>query len=105
VQLPIYRFYNGTQLSVDWAFVPVRPCASEACGRLARFTQGENNEARELPHFKGRLRIVIGDGIVDLTRRIGRKFPDLRALLAGGALAQAEKIAKAPRKPISSFPR
>jgi len=21
VQLPIYRFYNGTQLSVDWAFV------------------------------------------------------------------------------------
>ncbi len=21
VQLPLYRFYNGTQLSVDWAFV------------------------------------------------------------------------------------
>jgi hypothetical protein len=21
VQLPIYRFYNGTQLSVNWAFV------------------------------------------------------------------------------------
>src|SRR5205809_7114892 len=42
--------------------------------------------------------VVTGDGIVDLTRRIGRKFPDLRALLAGGALAQAEKIAKAAKK-------
>ena len=39
----------------------------------------------------------MNDGIVDLTRRIGRKFPDLRALLAGGALAQAEKIAKAAK--------
>jgi len=28
--------------------------------------------------------IVIGDGIVDLTRRIGTKYPDLRALLAAG---------------------
>ncbi len=42
--------------------------------------------------------IVIDDGIVDLTRRIGKKYPDLRALLAGGALAQAEKIAKAAKK-------
>jgi len=42
--------------------------------------------------------VVMSDGIVDLTRRIGRKFPDLRALLAGGALAQAEKIAKAAKK-------
>src|SRR5437764_12462640 len=42
--------------------------------------------------------VVMTDGIVDLTRRIGRKFPDLRALLAGGALAQAEKIAKAAKK-------
>src|SRR2546428_14192713 len=42
--------------------------------------------------------VVTGDGIVDLTRRIGRKYPDLRALLAGGALAQAEKIAKAAKK-------
>src|SRR6266516_6799293 len=42
--------------------------------------------------------VVTGDGIVDLTRRIGRKFPDLRALLAGGALAQAKKIAKAAKK-------
>src|SRR5256885_2243223 len=42
--------------------------------------------------------VVMNDGIVDLTRRIGRKFPDLRALLAGGALAQAEKIAKAAKK-------
>ena len=42
--------------------------------------------------------VVTGDGIVDLTRRVGRKYPDLRALLAGGALAQAEKIAKAAKK-------
>jgi 2-keto-4-pentenoate hydratase/2-oxohepta-3-ene-1,7-dioic acid hydratase in catechol pathway len=43
--------------------------------------------------------VVDGDGIVDLTRRIGRKYPDLRALLAGNALAQAQKIAKAAKKP------
>src|SRR3981081_3471305 len=42
--------------------------------------------------------VVIGDGIVDLTRRVGKKYPDLRALLAGGALAQAEKIAKGAKK-------
>ena len=38
------------------------------------------------------------DGIVDLTRRIGKKYPDLRALLAGNALAQAQKIAKSAKK-------
>ena len=42
--------------------------------------------------------IVAGDGIVDLTRRIGKKFPDLRALLAGNGLAQAQKIAKTAKK-------
>ncbi len=42
--------------------------------------------------------VVTNDGIVDLTRRLGRKYPDLRALLAGGALAQAEKIAKGAKK-------
>src|SRR5260221_8465084 len=42
--------------------------------------------------------VVVGDGIVDLTRRIGKKYPDLRALLAGGALAQAEKISKSTKK-------
>src|SRR5712691_11782097 len=42
--------------------------------------------------------IVTDDGIVDLTRRLGKKYPDLRALLAGGALAQAEKIAKGAKK-------
>src|SRR3977135_526511 len=42
--------------------------------------------------------VVRDDGVVDLTRRIGKKYPDLRALLAGGALAQAEKIAKAAKK-------
>ena len=43
--------------------------------------------------------VVRDDGIVDLTRRIGKKFPDLRALLAGNALAQAQRIAKAAKKP------
>jgi 2-keto-4-pentenoate hydratase/2-oxohepta-3-ene-1,7-dioic acid hydratase in catechol pathway len=43
--------------------------------------------------------IVTADGIVDLARRIGRKYPDLRALLAGNALSQAQKIAKAVKKP------
>src|SRR5258708_4100499 len=42
--------------------------------------------------------VVMNDGIVDLTRRIGTKYPDLRALLAGGALAQAEKISKGAKK-------
>lgn len=42
--------------------------------------------------------VVADDGIVDLTRRIGRKYPDLRALIAGGALVQAQKIAKAAKK-------
>jgi 2-keto-4-pentenoate hydratase/2-oxohepta-3-ene-1,7-dioic acid hydratase in catechol pathway len=43
--------------------------------------------------------VVAGDGIVDLTRRIGKKYPDLRALIAGNGLAQAQKIAKAAKKP------
>ena len=43
--------------------------------------------------------VVRDDGIVDLTRRIGKKYPDLRALLAGNALAAAQKIAKAAKKP------
>src|SRR5256886_1492534 len=42
--------------------------------------------------------VVMGDGVVDLTRRIGRKYPDLRAVLAGGALTLGEKIAKAAKK-------
>jgi 2-keto-4-pentenoate hydratase/2-oxohepta-3-ene-1,7-dioic acid hydratase in catechol pathway len=41
--------------------------------------------------------VVTDSGIVDLTRRMGKKYPDLRALLAAGALKQAEKIAKGAR--------
>lgn len=33
---------------------------------------------------------VVGDGIIDLSRRVGARYPDIRALLAGGALAQAQ---------------
>ncbi|HEY5291271.1 MAG TPA: fumarylacetoacetate hydrolase family protein [Burkholderiales bacterium] len=34
---------------------------------------------------------VVGDGIIDLSRRIGARYRDIRALLAGGALEQAQK--------------
>jgi len=42
--------------------------------------------------------VVTDGGIVDLTRRIGKKYPDLRALLEGNALAAAQKAAKAAKK-------
>jgi len=42
--------------------------------------------------------IVRDDGIVDLRKRIGRKYPDLRALLAGNGIALAQKTAKAAKK-------
>jgi 2-keto-4-pentenoate hydratase/2-oxohepta-3-ene-1,7-dioic acid hydratase in catechol pathway len=42
--------------------------------------------------------VVAEDGIVDLTRRLDRKFPDLRSLIAGNGLALAQKIAKAAKK-------
>ncbi len=35
--------------------------------------------------------IVTGQGVVDLTRRLGTKYPDLRALLAAGALPEAQQ--------------
>ena len=35
--------------------------------------------------------VVTGQGVVDLTRRIGSKYPDLRALLAGDGLADARQ--------------
>ncbi|MBV8045651.1 MAG: fumarylacetoacetate hydrolase family protein, partial [Paludibacterium sp.] len=36
------------------------------------------------------------DGIVDLTRRLGHRYPDLKALLAAGALEEARAWADAP---------
>ena len=38
---------------------------------------------------------VVGDGIVDLSRRVGARYADLRALLAAGALAQAQQASAA----------
>ena len=35
--------------------------------------------------------IVTGQGVVDLTRRLGTKYPDLRAVLAAGALPEAQQ--------------
>lgn len=40
--------------------------------------------------------IVSGDGIVDLGRRLGNEYPDLRSLLAGDGLAKAAAIKDAP---------
>ncbi|MBK8064335.1 MAG: DUF2437 domain-containing protein, partial [Betaproteobacteria bacterium] len=37
--------------------------------------------------------IVVGDSIVDLTRRLGARFPDVRALLERNGLAEAQKAA------------
>jgi 2-keto-4-pentenoate hydratase/2-oxohepta-3-ene-1,7-dioic acid hydratase in catechol pathway len=38
--------------------------------------------------------VVTDKGVVDLTRRLGAKYPDLKALIAGNALAEAEKAAQ-----------
>ncbi len=38
--------------------------------------------------------IVTDRGIVDLTRRLGAKYPDLRALLTAGALEEAQSAAR-----------
>ncbi len=37
--------------------------------------------------------VVNHDGVVDLTRRLGSKYPDLRALLGADALAEARDVA------------
>jgi 2-keto-4-pentenoate hydratase/2-oxohepta-3-ene-1,7-dioic acid hydratase in catechol pathway len=42
--------------------------------------------------------VVTDGGIVDLTRRLGRKFPDLRSLIAGNGLGEARKIARGAKK-------
>jgi 2-keto-4-pentenoate hydratase/2-oxohepta-3-ene-1,7-dioic acid hydratase in catechol pathway len=41
---------------------------------------------------------VVGDGIIDLSRRIGVRYPDIRALLSGGGL-EAAKAAVAGQAP------
>jgi 5-carboxymethyl-2-hydroxymuconate isomerase len=66
-------------------------------------------------HIKGRdsYGLVVGDGVIDLGRRLDPHVPDLRALLAAGGLDRAAEIAaQAPadyalaevrlRKPISN---
>jgi 2-keto-4-pentenoate hydratase/2-oxohepta-3-ene-1,7-dioic acid hydratase in catechol pathway len=39
--------------------------------------------------------VAVGDGVIDLGRRLDARVPDLRALLAAGALGRAEQIAAA----------
>lgn len=41
---------------------------------------------------------VLGDGLVDLSRRLGGRFPDVRSLFAGNAIAEARDAADG-RKP------
>ena len=38
--------------------------------------------------------VVSGNGVVDLTPRLGSRYADLKALIAANALAEAEKAAK-----------
>jgi 2-keto-4-pentenoate hydratase/2-oxohepta-3-ene-1,7-dioic acid hydratase in catechol pathway len=40
--------------------------------------------------------IVIGDGVVDVGRRLGKKHPDLKSLLANGAIDEAAAFAAEP---------
>ena len=37
---------------------------------------------------------AFGDGLVDLSRRLGGRFPDVRSLFAGNAIAEARKAAE-----------
>lgn len=37
--------------------------------------------------------VAVGDGVVDVGARLGSKYPDLKAVLAAGAIAEAEKAA------------
>jgi 2-keto-4-pentenoate hydratase/2-oxohepta-3-ene-1,7-dioic acid hydratase in catechol pathway len=46
--------------------------------------------------------VVEGNGVVDLGRRIGAKYPDLRALITASALDEAKRTA-AGQKPDASF--
>ena len=46
--------------------------------------------------------VVEGSGVVDLGRRIGAKYPDLRALITANALDEAKRAA-AGQKPDASF--
>ncbi len=46
--------------------------------------------AKGAPHYG----VVVGNGVVDLTPRLGSKYPDIKALIAANALSEAEKAAK-----------
>jgi 2-keto-4-pentenoate hydratase/2-oxohepta-3-ene-1,7-dioic acid hydratase in catechol pathway len=46
--------------------------------------------------------VVEGNGVIDLGRRIGAKYPDLRALITASALDEAKRAA-AGQKPDASF--
>ena len=45
---------------------------------------------------------VTGQGVIDLGRRLGSKYPDLKALIAGSAFGEAAKLLKEPRRTTSS---
>lgn len=38
--------------------------------------------------------VVVGNGVIDLTPRLGARFPDIRAVLSAGALSEAERATK-----------
>ena len=43
---------------------------------------------------------VFGDGLVDLSRRLGDRFPDVRSLFAGHAIAEARKAAEGQKPDV-----
>ena len=44
---------------------------------------------------------VAGDGIVDLARRIGTRYPDVRSLFSGEGLAQARSAAEGQKPDLA----
>jgi len=77
VQLPIYRNYNGTQLSVDWAFVAGadRAVLSLAVNWRASLTRRKTMKFASYRTPKGAgYGVVRDDGVVDLTRRTARNI-------------------------------
>jgi 2-keto-4-pentenoate hydratase/2-oxohepta-3-ene-1,7-dioic acid hydratase in catechol pathway len=44
--------------------------------------------------------VVVGDGVVDLGKKFGKKYPTLRAALVGGALNQLKSFAKGKKPTI-----
>jgi len=72
--------YNDVQFApaVSW---PFGPFLCGVCMKLASYLVGG----------RAGYGAVVGSGVVDLTRRLGTKYADLRALLTAGAMREAQR--------------